>query len=40
MPFVTTSLARGKSREYLDGVSSAVHEALVQGGQFGDITPK
>src|ERR1700678_882084 len=30
MPFVTISLARGKSREYLDGVSSAVHEALVQ----------
>jgi phenylpyruvate tautomerase PptA (4-oxalocrotonate tautomerase family) len=30
MPFVTISLARGKSREYLGGVSSAVHEALVQ----------
>ncbi len=30
MPFVSISLARGKSREYLDGVSSAVHEALVQ----------
>jgi hypothetical protein len=30
MPFVTISLARGKSREYLEGVSSAVHEALVQ----------
>ena len=30
MPFVTISLARGKSREYLDGVSSAVHEALVR----------
>ena len=30
MPFVTISLARGKSKEYLDGVSSAVHEALVQ----------
>jgi phenylpyruvate tautomerase PptA (4-oxalocrotonate tautomerase family) len=30
MPFVTISLARGKSREYLDGLSSAVHEALVQ----------
>jgi phenylpyruvate tautomerase PptA (4-oxalocrotonate tautomerase family) len=30
MPFVTISLARGKSREYLDGISSAVHEALVQ----------
>jgi phenylpyruvate tautomerase PptA (4-oxalocrotonate tautomerase family) len=30
MPFVNISLARGKSREYLDGVSSAVHEALVQ----------
>jgi hypothetical protein len=30
MPFVNISLAHGKSREYLDGVSSAVHEALVQ----------
>jgi phenylpyruvate tautomerase PptA (4-oxalocrotonate tautomerase family) len=30
MPFVSISLARGKSREYLDGVSSAVHEALVR----------
>jgi hypothetical protein len=30
MPFVTISLARGKSKEYLDGVSSAVHQALVQ----------
>ncbi|MGA8457692.1 MAG: tautomerase family protein [Streptosporangiaceae bacterium] len=30
MPFVNISLARGKSAEYLDGVSSAVHEALVQ----------
>jgi phenylpyruvate tautomerase PptA (4-oxalocrotonate tautomerase family) len=30
MPFVTISLTRGKSREYLDEVSSAVHEALVQ----------
>ena len=30
MPFVSISLARGKSRGYLDGVSSAVHEALVQ----------
>jgi phenylpyruvate tautomerase PptA (4-oxalocrotonate tautomerase family) len=30
MPFVTISLARGKSAEYLDAVSSAVHEALVQ----------
>jgi phenylpyruvate tautomerase PptA (4-oxalocrotonate tautomerase family) len=30
MPFVNISLARGKSREYLDGVSSAVHEALVR----------
>jgi phenylpyruvate tautomerase PptA (4-oxalocrotonate tautomerase family) len=30
MPFVRISVARGKSREYLDGVSSAVHEALVQ----------
>ena len=30
MPFVSISLARGKSRAYLDGLSSAVHEALVQ----------
>ena len=30
MPFVSISLARGKSREYLDAVSYAVHEALVQ----------
>jgi phenylpyruvate tautomerase PptA (4-oxalocrotonate tautomerase family) len=30
MPFVTISLARGKSSEYLDAVSSAVHEALVR----------
>jgi phenylpyruvate tautomerase PptA (4-oxalocrotonate tautomerase family) len=30
MPFVSISLARGKSTEYLDAVSSAVHEALVQ----------
>ena len=30
MPFVSISLARGKSRGYLDGVSNAVHEALVQ----------
>jgi phenylpyruvate tautomerase PptA (4-oxalocrotonate tautomerase family) len=30
VPFVNISLARGKSREYLDAVSSAVHEALVQ----------
>ena len=30
MPFVNISLARGKSAEYLDGISSAVHEALVQ----------
>ena len=30
MPFVSISLARGKSRDYLDAVSSAVHEALVQ----------
>src|ERR1700744_870290 len=30
MPFVNISLAHGKSREDLDGVSSAVHEALVQ----------
>ena len=30
MPFVNISLARGKSAQYLEGVSSAVHEALVQ----------
>src|ERR1700729_2168657 len=30
MPFVKISLERGKSKEYLDGASSAVHEALVQ----------
>jgi phenylpyruvate tautomerase PptA (4-oxalocrotonate tautomerase family) len=30
MPFVTISLARGKSAQYIDGLSSAVHEALVQ----------
>src|ERR1700735_3418139 len=30
MPFVNISLARGKSKEYLDAVSFAVHEALVQ----------
>lgn len=30
MPFVNISLVRGKSGEYLAGVSSAVHEALVQ----------
>jgi hypothetical protein len=30
MPFVNISLARGKSREYIDRVSSAVHEALVR----------
>lgn len=30
MPFVTISLARGKPKEYLDAISSAVHEALVQ----------
>jgi phenylpyruvate tautomerase PptA (4-oxalocrotonate tautomerase family) len=30
MPFVNISLARGKSDDYLEAVSSAVHEALVQ----------
>jgi phenylpyruvate tautomerase PptA (4-oxalocrotonate tautomerase family) len=30
MPFVNISLARGKPDEYLEAVSSAVHEALVQ----------
>ena len=29
MPFVTISLARGKSGEYLEAVSRAVHDALV-----------
>lgn len=29
MPFVNISLARGKSEKYLDGVSRAVHGALV-----------
>jgi ketosteroid isomerase-like protein len=29
MPFVQISLARGKSPEYLDAVSQAVHDALV-----------
>jgi ketosteroid isomerase-like protein len=33
MPFVDISLARGKSHEYLEGVSTAVHEALV--AEFG-----
>lgn len=30
MPFVNISLARGKSGRYLEAVSAAVHEALVQ----------
>jgi phenylpyruvate tautomerase PptA (4-oxalocrotonate tautomerase family) len=30
MPFVNIALARGKSAQYLDAVSSAVHEALVR----------
>jgi ketosteroid isomerase-like protein/phenylpyruvate tautomerase PptA (4-oxalocrotonate tautomerase family) len=30
MPFVNISLARGKSDEYLQAVSQAVHDALVQ----------
>jgi hypothetical protein len=29
MPFVNISLARGKSGEYLEAVSRAVHDALV-----------
>jgi ketosteroid isomerase-like protein len=29
MPFVNIALARGKSREYLEGVSRAVHDALA-----------
>ncbi|HEX3788285.1 MAG TPA: tautomerase family protein [Pseudonocardiaceae bacterium] len=38
MPFVNIALARGKSHEYLDGVSNAVHQALVAelGMQPGD----
>jgi ketosteroid isomerase-like protein len=31
MPYVNLTLARGKSREYLEHVSEAVHEALVEG---------
>ena len=31
MPYVNISLTRGKSREYLQGVSNAVHQALVEG---------
>jgi len=31
MPYVNISLTRGKSREYLQGVSDAVHQALVEG---------
>jgi ketosteroid isomerase-like protein len=33
MPFVNISLPRGKSRESVEGVSTAVHEALVE--EFG-----
>ena len=33
MPFVDISLARGKSAEYIEGVSRAVHQALV--GELG-----
>ena len=29
MPFVNISMARGKSGEYLEAVSRAVHDALV-----------
>src|ERR1700722_100642 len=31
MPYVNISLTRGKSRDYLRGVSDAVHQALVEG---------
>jgi ketosteroid isomerase-like protein len=31
MPYVNISLTRGKSREYLQGVSDSVHQALVEG---------
>jgi len=31
MPYVNISVTRGKSREYLQGVSDAVHQALVEG---------
>lgn len=37
MPFVNIALARGKSAEYLQAVSSAVHEALVT--EF-DVVPE
>ncbi|QIQ01558.1 tautomerase family protein [Streptomyces liangshanensis] len=37
MPFVTIDLLRGKSPAYLESVSDAVHEALVEGlGMFPD----
>ncbi|MDP9842930.1 tautomerase family protein [Streptosporangium lutulentum] len=37
MPFVTIDLLRGKPPEYLEAVSEAVHEALVEGlGMFPD----
>jgi len=38
MPYVKITLARGKSREHLERVSAAVHEALVEafGMQAGD----
>ena len=35
MPFVTIALHRGKPRAYIQGVSDAVHQALVEGlGMF------
>lgn len=35
MPFVTIALNRGKPRAYIQGVSDAVHQALVEGlGMF------
>jgi hypothetical protein len=43
MPYVTITLTRGKSREYLERVSDAVHEALVEafgmkpGDRFQEI---
>jgi Tautomerase enzyme len=34
MPFVNISLAHGKSGEYLEAVSRAVHDALVAERRF------
>ena len=37
MPFVDISLARGKSGEYLEAVSRAVHDALVAELRHGEL---